>query len=145
MSEPDAASHDASLVSAVRALLEQFAVADASMVAEAVTLHRDHRRWAVWLPAAGGEWAAARPVSLRAPGPEVPMLWVRADSAQELGAAMQQADGWLSPGQGRLSGGWSGFHHGSPGRSCGHAGSGSAVSGSAHVLGYWPAAIAGSG
>lgn len=102
MRKPDAASRGPSLVSAVRGLLEQFEVADARALAEAVTLHWDHPRWAVWLPAAGGGvWTAVRPVSARLPGPEMPMVWVRADTAQELGARMQQADAGLSPGHGR--------------------------------------------
>jgi hypothetical protein len=101
MNEAGAASNDAGLVSAVRGLLEQFGVADARTLAEAVTLHRDHPRWAVWLPAAGGRWAAVRPVGLRPPGSELPMLWVRADTAEELGARMQQADTGLSPGHDR--------------------------------------------
>jgi len=74
MSEPETIFHDASLVSAVRSLLERFGVTEARTLAEAVTLHLEHRRWAVWLPAAGSGWAAARPVSLRPPGPEMPML-----------------------------------------------------------------------
>jgi hypothetical protein len=63
MREPDAASDDASLVSAVRGFAKQFGVADARTLAEAVTLHRDHARWAIWLPAADGGWAAVRPLA----------------------------------------------------------------------------------
>jgi hypothetical protein len=101
MREPDTAPRDFDLVSAVRDLLEQYGVADGRTLAEAVMLQRDHPRWAIWLPAAGGWWAAVRPVGLRPSGPEMPMLWVRADTAQELGARMQQADAGLPPGHGR--------------------------------------------
>ena len=97
VSELDAASYDVGLVLAVRGLLEQFGVGDARTLAETVMLHRDHPRWAVWLPAAGARWAAVRPVGLRPPGSELPMLWVRADTAEELGARMRQADTGLSP------------------------------------------------
>jgi len=101
VSESDAASRDVGLVSVVRGVLEQSGVTDALTLAEAVALYRDHPRWAVWLPAVGGGWAAVRPAGSRPPAPEVPMLWVHADSADELGARMRQADAGLSPGHGR--------------------------------------------
>jgi hypothetical protein len=80
--------------------LEEFGVTDALVLAEAVALYRDHPRWAMWLPPSGGGWAAVRPAGSRPPGPEVPMLWVHAGSADELGARMHQADSGLSPGHG---------------------------------------------
>jgi hypothetical protein len=101
MGEWDATSRDADLGSVVRGVLEQFGLTDALAVAEAMALYRDHPQWAVWLPAPGSGWAAVRPAGARPPGPEVPMIWVHADSADELGARMRQADSGLSPGHGR--------------------------------------------
>ncbi len=100
MAGPGGASRD-DLVSALRRVLEQFGVADQLAAAEAVALRSEHPGWAVWLPAAGNGWAAVRPLGLRPPGPEVPMLWVRAGTAQELGARMRQADAGLPPGHDR--------------------------------------------
>jgi hypothetical protein len=97
MGEPDAGHGDASRVSAIGGVLEQLGVTDAVTLAEAAILHLDHPRWAVWQPVDGSEWAAVRPAGRRPPGPEVPMLWVRADSAAELGRRMSRADAGLSP------------------------------------------------
>lgn len=97
MGHLNGASGDADLASVVRRALEQFAVADAAAIADAVALHRDHPRWAVWLPAGGCEWAAMRPASSRPPAPELPMVWVRGGTAAELSARMRQADAALSP------------------------------------------------
>jgi hypothetical protein len=95
MEESDAASHDLGLVSAIHGVLEELGVTDALLLGEAVALCRDHPRWAVWLPAAGGGWAAVRPVGVRPPGPKIPMLWLDADTADELRARMQHADAGL--------------------------------------------------
>jgi hypothetical protein len=97
MEEPAAGADNAGLASVVRDVLEQLGVTDALTLAEVAVLHRDHPRWAVWVPAVGGEWAAVRPAGSRPPGPEVPMLWVRADTAAELGSRMSRADESLSP------------------------------------------------
>jgi hypothetical protein len=70
---------------------------DPLTLAELAVLYRDHPRWAVWIPAAGGEWAAARPAGSRPPAPEVPMIWVHAGTAAELGRRMSRADAGLSP------------------------------------------------
>jgi hypothetical protein len=53
--------------------------------------------WAVWLPRGGRPWTAVRPASARAPGPEVPMIWVRAATVEELTGQMQRADAQLTP------------------------------------------------
>jgi hypothetical protein len=97
MGEPGAGTSDTGLTSVIRAVLEQLRFADALALAEVAVLHRDHPRWAVWVPAAGGEWAAARPAGSRPPGPGVPMLWVRAGTAAELGGRMARADAGLWP------------------------------------------------
>jgi hypothetical protein len=81
----------------VRDVLEQLGFTDALTLAEVAVLQQGHPRWAVWVPAAGGEWAAARPAGSRPPGPEVPMLWVRAGTAAELGGRMSRADAGLPP------------------------------------------------
>jgi hypothetical protein len=94
---------------------EEIGVTDALTFAELVALYRDHPRWAVWLPAPGGQWAAARPAGSRPPGPEMPLIWVDAGTPAELGARMGQADGTLALGQGQLLGGWPRSHQGTSG------------------------------
>jgi hypothetical protein len=76
----------------------QFTLAGTPVIAELVALYRNHPRWAVWLPAEGRQWTAVGPAGSRPPGPEVPMIWVRAGTAAELAARMRQADAALSPG-----------------------------------------------
>ena len=97
MEEPAIGADDTGLASVVRDVLERHGVTDALTLAEVAVLYRDHPRWAVWMPVAGGEWAAMRPAGSRPPGPEVPMLWVRAGTAAELGGRMSRADAGLPP------------------------------------------------
>ena len=66
-------------------------------LAEFIVLHRQFPAWAVWPPSAGREWVAVRPASARAPGPDLPLLWARADTATGLADRMRRADGQLSP------------------------------------------------
>jgi hypothetical protein len=98
MEEPEGVSRDAGLASRVRGLLEEFGVTDALAIAEVVALFRDHPQWALWLPGPGDAWVAARSAGSRPPGPEVPMIWVRAGTASELGGRMSQADVSLASG-----------------------------------------------
>lgn len=64
-----------------------------ALTAEAAVLLHEHPGWAVWLPRdRRGEWTAARAASTRPPGPDVPMLWVRAGTADELAHMMRAAD-----------------------------------------------------
>jgi hypothetical protein len=98
MEEPGGASRETGLASRVGGLLEECGVTDALAIAEVVALYRDHPQWAVWLPVPGGQWGAARPAGSRPPGPEMPMVWVRADTVSELGGRMGQADSSLAPG-----------------------------------------------
>jgi hypothetical protein len=67
-------------------------------LAEVVVLLRAFPQWAVWLPTGGVLWTAVRPAGSMAPGPEVPMLWVRAVTAGELAGLMRAADARLSSG-----------------------------------------------
>jgi hypothetical protein len=97
MREPSAGASSTGVTSVIRDVLEQLRFPDALTLAEVVVLHRDHPGWAVWPPAAGGEWAAVRPAGLRPPGPELPMLWVRAGTAAELGGRMSRADAGPPP------------------------------------------------
>jgi hypothetical protein len=97
MAEPGADISASGLTAVVRDLLEQLGLADPLTLAEVALLHRDHPRWAAWVPAPGGEWAAVRPAGSRPPGPDVPMLWVFAATAAELGERMSRADAGLSP------------------------------------------------
>jgi hypothetical protein len=83
------------------ALLEALAGLDPGalqVITEVIVLHREFPAWAVWLPDRGRSWIAVRAASARVPGPELPMLWLRAGSAAELGVRMRQADVGLSPG-----------------------------------------------
>ena len=89
MGESDAGT-DTGPTPVIANVLERLGFAAALALAEVAVLHRDHPRWAVWVPAAGGEWAAARPAASRPPGPDVPMLWVRAGTAAELGGLMSR-------------------------------------------------------
>ncbi|MGH3221471.1 MAG: hypothetical protein ACRDPY_22720 [Streptosporangiaceae bacterium] len=66
-------------------------------VSEVVVLSREFPAWAVWLPHGGRQWTAVRPASARAPGPDLPMIWVHAATAEELTERMQRADAQLSP------------------------------------------------
>lgn len=91
------AGWDESFVSAVSGILEQFCLPDVQSLAEAVLLNLNHPLWAVWLPAAGRGWVAARPAGSRPPGPEVPMLWVAAESVEDLSGRMLRADAALLP------------------------------------------------
>jgi hypothetical protein len=95
MEESRGASGDIDLVSRVRGVLEELGLRDAQVVAEMVALYRDHPRWAVWLPMPGGQWEAARPAGSRPPSPEVPMIWVHADTAAGLADQMRGVDGQL--------------------------------------------------
>ena len=76
---------------AVRVTPEEEAV-----LAEAIILLRDHPQWAIWLPASGGAWTAIRPASSRPPSPELPTIWVHADTAGELARLMRSTDEQVS-------------------------------------------------
>jgi hypothetical protein len=74
---------------------------DEGTLAAIVMLHRDqeHQRWAIWPPlSAGGQWTAVRPAGSRVPGPESPLVWVQAMSAEALGQRMRNANDALKPG-----------------------------------------------
>jgi hypothetical protein len=82
------------------ALAEALAGLDAEarqVISEVVVLYREFPAWAVWLPHGGRQWTAVRPASARAPGPDLPMIWVHAATAEELTERMQRADAQLSP------------------------------------------------
>jgi len=81
-------------------LLESLAGLDAEtseVIGQVMALYREFPAWAVWLPHGGRRWTAVRPASARAPGPDLPMIWVHADTAAELAARMQGADAQLTP------------------------------------------------
>jgi hypothetical protein len=67
-----------------------------AVLAEAIILLRDHPQWAIWLPASGGDWIAIRPASSRPPTPELPTIWVHADTASELARLMRSTDEQVS-------------------------------------------------
>jgi hypothetical protein len=65
-------------------LLEALAGLDAEaseVIGQVIALYREFPAWAVWLPYRGRPWMAVRPASARAPGPDLPMIWVRAGTA----------------------------------------------------------------
>lgn len=66
------------------------------VIAEVIMLHRDFPAWAVWLPGQGRSWTAVRPASVRAPGPDLPMVWVQAATPVELAGRMRAVDGQLA-------------------------------------------------
>jgi hypothetical protein len=65
-------------------------------VSEVVVLYREFPVWAVWLPHGGRQWTAVRPASARAPGPDLPMIWVHAATPAELADRMRGVDGQLA-------------------------------------------------
>jgi hypothetical protein len=70
---------------------------DRQAISQVIVLYREFPAWAVWLPYRGRRWTAVRPASARAPGPDLPMIWVHADTAAELAARMRSADAQLAP------------------------------------------------
>ena len=61
--------------------------------------------WASVVPMADrGEWVAMRPAESVPPGPEAPMVWVRAGTAGELADLMKAADAQLPHERSRLDG-----------------------------------------
>lgn len=67
-------------------------VPDPETLAVLVALHRDHPRWAVWMPLPRGQWTAVRPAGSRPPSIEMPMVWVHSDTSVDLADRMRQAD-----------------------------------------------------
>ncbi len=66
------------------------------VIAEVIMLHREFPAWAVWLPGRGHAWTAVRPASARAPGPDLPMVWVHAATPVDLVGRMRAVDGQLA-------------------------------------------------
>jgi hypothetical protein len=66
------------------------------VIAEVIVLHREFPAWAVWLPGQGRAWTAVRPASARAPGPDLPMIWVHAATSSELADRMQAMEAQLA-------------------------------------------------
>jgi hypothetical protein len=65
------------------------------IIIEVIALHQEFPAWAVWLPWRDGRWTAVRPASSRAPGPELPMVWLHAATSRELAEGMRRADAQL--------------------------------------------------
>jgi hypothetical protein len=81
------------------ALAEALAGLDAEarqVISEVVVLYREFPAWAVWLPHGGRPWTAVRPASARAPGPDLPMIWVHAAAPAELADRMRGVDAQLA-------------------------------------------------
>jgi hypothetical protein len=80
-------------------LLEALAGVDAAArqaVSEVVVLYCEFPAWAVWLPHGARQWTAVRPASARAPGPDLPMIWVQAATPAELADRMRSVDAQLA-------------------------------------------------
>jgi hypothetical protein len=91
------ASGDAQALAALGEALERLGAGCARRLTEVVVLVRAFPRWAVWVPAGSGTWTAARPAGSMPPGPEAPMVWVRAGTAGELAGQMRTVDAQISP------------------------------------------------
>ena len=107
MSDPDPSarvSDDAQALGALRDALGPFGARHPRGLAEAAILLCAFPQWAVWLPADRDEWAAMRPAESVPPGPEAPMVWVRAGTAGELADLMKAADAQLPHERSRLDG-----------------------------------------
>jgi hypothetical protein len=72
-----------------------------ALLAEAIILLRDHPQWAIWIPASWRDWKAIRPASSRPPAPELPTIWVHAETASELANLMKAADEQVSGPEGQ--------------------------------------------
>jgi hypothetical protein len=66
-------------------------------IIQVVVLQREFPAWAVWLPRRGRSWTAVRPASARAPGADLPMIWVHAVTAAELADRMRDVDAQVDP------------------------------------------------
>jgi hypothetical protein len=80
-------------------LLEALAGLDteaSEAVSQVISLYREFPAWAVWLPHGGRQWTAVRPASARAPGPDLPMVWVHAATPPELAGRMRGVDAQLA-------------------------------------------------
>lgn len=67
-----------------------------SAISQVIVLYREFPAWAVWLPHGGRQWTAVRPASARAPGPDLPMVWVDAAAPAELADRMRGVDAQLA-------------------------------------------------
>ena len=98
---PGRTGGDAQALAALGDALDRLGAGSVRGLAEVVALVRAYPRWAIWLPADGREWTAVRPAGSMPPGPEAPMVWVRAGTAGELASRMLAADdALLPPGEG---------------------------------------------
>lgn len=95
---PSEASGAAEPLAVLGDALDRLGAHGARSPAEIAVLSYAYPWWAVWRPAGGGTWTAMRPAGSVPPGPEVPMMWVRAGTAGELTGLMQAADAQLPPG-----------------------------------------------
>jgi hypothetical protein len=93
------ASDDAQALAALRDALGPFGACCPRGLAEAAILLCAFPQWAIWLPADRGAWTAVRPADSMPPGPEAPMVWVRAGTVGELAGLMQAADARFPPGE----------------------------------------------
>jgi hypothetical protein len=89
---------DAQALAALGEALDRLGAGSLRRLAEVAVLVHAFPRWAVWVPEGGDTWTAVRPAGSMFPGPEAPMIWVRAGMAGELASLMRAADAQMSPG-----------------------------------------------
>jgi hypothetical protein len=92
---PAGPDDDAQALEALAGALDQLGAGNARRLAEVAVLMRAFPCWAAWLSADGRTWTAARPAGSMPPGPEAPMVWVRAETVSELAERMRAADAAL--------------------------------------------------
>jgi hypothetical protein len=95
---PAGAGGDVQAVTALGDALDRVGAHGIRVLAEVAVLLYAHPRWAIWLPVGGREWTAVRPAGSIPPGPEVPTIWVHAETAGQMAVLMQRADAQLSGG-----------------------------------------------
>jgi hypothetical protein len=83
-------------ISPLREELAGVAPDDREAIIQLIALYREFPVWAVWRPYRGHGWIAVRPASSRAPGPDLPMVWVHGQNAAELSRRMSAVDGQLA-------------------------------------------------
>ena len=66
-------------------------------IIQIIVLQCEFPAWAVWLPRRGRSWTAVRPASARAPGADLPMIWVHAVTSAELADRMRDVNAQVAP------------------------------------------------
>lgn len=97
MSDTGPAAVDIQALMALGEALDRLGAGSVRGFAEAAFLVRAFPQWAICRHAEGRLWIAVRSVGSRPLGPEMPTVWVRAESAGELAERMRAGNSGLSP------------------------------------------------